>query len=590
MAYTFGEDFLEDLRRRCSIEDVVGRYVELKKSGSSLVGLCPFHSERTPSFHVTPSKQMFYCFGCNTGGDVITFIMSIEHLSYVDAVQFLADSVGLPVPKRDVLDSELSALRKKILEMNRIAARFFFNTLISPEGKTGLDYLLGRQLKPQTIKRFGLGWAPDSWDSLIRFMTAQGFSANDLKAAGLVSDNGGKIFDRFRGRVIYPIIDHKNNVIGFGGRTLEKDAPAKYLNTAENLVYKKGQNLYALHYAKNSKRKEIILCEGYMDVISLHQNGFDNAVASCGTALTPDQARLLRRYTEDVVLCYDSDEAGKKATRRALDILPAADLRVRVITVDGGKDPDELMKTDGGKEKFARLLDGSLSATDYSLARVRDKYNLSVETEKIQCIKESVGVLATLRSAIDTEVYLGKVSMDLGISREALQSELKKQRKRLADAQGLAQKKKMLADLRDINDRINPQRAQNLRAAKAEEDLIALLMHSPELLARAEEKIGPEDFVTDFNRRVYGVVTDKLKQNPTKDISLSDSFSPEEISHIGLFILKTGALEVSPDALDDIIRTIREEKQRVLQSAFPTDEAFDAQLQALRGRKKNGQQ
>lgn len=590
MAYTFGEDFLEDLRRRCSIEDVVGRYVELKKSGSSLVGLCPFHSERTPSFHVTPSKQMFYCFGCNTGGDVITFIMSIEHLSYVDAVQFLADSVGLPVPKRDVLDSELSVLRKKILEMNRIAARFFFNTLISPEGKTGLDYLLGRQLKPQTIKRFGLGWAPDSWDSLIRFMTAQGFSANNLKAAGLVSDSGGKIFDRFRGRVMYPIIDHKNNVIGFGGRTLEKDALAKYLNTAENLVYKKGQNLYALHYAKNSKRKEIILCEGYMDVISLHQNGFDNAVASCGTALTPDQARLLRRYTEDVVLCYDSDEAGKKATRRALDILPAADLRVRVITVDGGKDPDELMKTDGGKEKFARLLDGSLSATDYSLARVRDKYNLSVETEKIQCIKESVGVLATLRSAIDTEVYLGKVSADLGISREALQSELKKQRKRLADAQGLAQKKKMLADLRDINDRINPQRAQNLRAAKAEEDLIALLMHSPELLARAEEKIGPEDFVTDFNRRVYGVVTDKLKQNPTKDISLSDSFSPEEISHIGLFILKTGALEVSPDALDDIIRTIREEKQRVLQSAFPTDEAFDAQLQALRGRKKNGQQ
>lgn len=405
-----------------------------------------------------------------------------------------------------------------------------------------------------------------------------------------MSDSGGKIFDRFRGRVMYPIIDHKNNVIGFGGRTLEKDALAKYLNTAENLVYKKGQNLYALHYAKNSKRKEIILCEGYMDVISLHQNGFDNAVASCGTALTPDQARLLRRYTEDVVLCYDSDEAGKKATRRALDILPAADLRVRVITVDGGKDPDELMKTDGGKEKFARLLDGSLSATDYSLARVRDKYNLSVETEKIQCIKESVGVLATLRSAIDTEVYLGKVSADLGISREALQSELKKQRKRLADAQGLAQKKKMLADLRDINDRINPQRAQNLRAAKAEEDLIALLMHSPELLARAEEKIGPEDFVTDFNRRVYGVVTDKLKQNPTKDISLSDSFSPEEISHIGLFILKTGALEVSPDALDDIIRTIREEKQRVLQSAFPTDEAFDAQLQALRGRKKNGQQ
>lgn len=590
MAYTFGEDFLEDLRRRCSIENVVGRYVELKKSGSSLVGLCPFHSERTPSFHVTPSKQMFYCFGCNTGGDVITFIMAIEHLSYIDAVQFLADSVGIPVPRRDVLDSELSALRKKMLEMNRIAARFFFNTLTSPEGKIAMDYLLDRQLKPQTIKRFGLGWAPNSWDSLIRFMTAQGFSANDLKASGLVSDSGGKIFDRFRGRVMYPIIDHKNNVIGFGGRTLEKDAPAKYLNTAENLVYKKGQNLYALHYAKNSRRKDIILCEGYMDVISLHQNGFDNAVASCGTALTPDQARLLRRYTEDVILCYDSDEAGKKATKRALDILPSADLRVRVITVDGGKDPDELMKTEDGKEKFSRLLDGSLSAIDYSLERVRDKYNLTIETEKIQCIKESVGILATLRSAIDTEVYLGKVSNDLNISKDALQAELKKQKKRLADAQNQAQKKKMLSDLRDVNDRINPQRGQHLRAAKAEEDLIALLIHSPEFLTKTEEAIGPEDFVTDFNRRVYSVVTDKLKQSPTQDISLADSFTPEEISHIELFIRKTGALEVSPQAFEDILRTIREEKQRVLQRAFLTDEAFDAQLQALRGRRKNEQQ
>ena len=367
MAYTFTDDFLAQLRNRCDIEDIIGRYVQLKKTGSSTVGLCPFHSERTPSFHVSGRKQMFYCFGCHKGGDVITFIMEAEHLPYVDAVVFLANMVGLPVPQKNVFDTEIAELRKRVLEINRAAARFYFDTLFTAEGSAGLEYFKRRQLSQTTIRRFGLGYAPDAWDSLLKHLLAKGYALDDIKAAGLAiqSKTGGKHFDRFRSRCMFPIIDHRGNVIGFGGRTMDANNPAKYLNSSENLVFKKGQNLFALNMAKNTKADCLILCEGYMDVISLHQVGFDNAVASLGTALTPDQARLMCRYTENVVVCYDSDAAGKKATQRALEILPTAGLNVRVVTVTGGKDPDEMMKEEGGKEKFRRLLDAAFNSVDY---------------------------------------------------------------------------------------------------------------------------------------------------------------------------------------------------------------------------------
>ena len=382
MAYTFTDDFLAQLRNRCDIEDIIGRYVQLKKTGSSTVGLCPFHSERTPSFHVSGRKQMFYCFGCHKGGDVITFIMEAEHLPYVDAVVFLANMVGLPVPQKNVFDTEIAELRKRVLEINRAAARFYFDTLFTAEGSAGLEYFKRRQLSQTTIRRFGLGYAPDAWDSLLKHLLAKGYALDDIKAAGLAiqSKTGGKHFDRFRSRCMFPIIDHRGNVIGFGGRTMDANNPAKYLNSSENLVFKKGQNLFALNMAKNTKADCLILCEGYMDVISLHQAGFDNAVASLGTALTPDQARLMRRYTENVVVCYDSDAAGKKATQRALEILPTAGLNVRVVTVTGGKDPDEMMKEEGGKEKFRRLLDAAFNSVDYRFSETLAKYDISVDT------------------------------------------------------------------------------------------------------------------------------------------------------------------------------------------------------------------
>ena len=306
MAYRFSDEFLNTLRLRCDIETVISRYVQLKRSGSSVVGLCPFHSEKTPSFHVNPAKQFFHCFGCNAGGDVITFIMKAENLSYVDAVALLAEQAGLALPSADTYDTEITTLRKRILEMNRVAARFYFEMLNAPQGKKAKDYFLARGLRPNTIVHFGLGYSPDSWDSLLTHLLKNGFSREEIKASGLVSVSKDRLFDRFRNRVMFPIIDKRNNIIGFGGRTMGDD-PAKYLNTSETLAFKKGNNLYALNFAKNTKEGKLILCEGYMDVIALHQAGFVNTVATLGTALTPSQARMIKQLADEVYLCYDSD-------------------------------------------------------------------------------------------------------------------------------------------------------------------------------------------------------------------------------------------------------------------------------------------
>ena len=476
MAYSFTDEFLTQLRNRCDIEDIIGRYVNLKKTGSSTVGLCPFHSERTPSFHVSGRKQMFYCFGCHKGGDVITFIMEAEHLPYVDAVVFLANMVGLPVPQKNVFDTEIAELRKRILEINRAAARFYFDTLFKPEGKAGLEYFKNRKLTPTTVRRFGLGYAPDSWDSLLKHLLDKGYALDDIKAAGLAiqSKTGGKHFDRFRSRCMFPIIDHRGNVIGFGGRTMDANNPAKYLNSSENLVFKKGQNLFALNIAKNTKETCLILCEGYMDVISLHQAGFDNAVASLGTALTPDQARLIRRYTENVVVCYDSDAAGKKATQRALEILPPAGLNVRVMTVTGGKDPDDMMKEEGGKEKFRRLLDASFNSVDYRFSETLAKYDISVDTEKIECLKKMAEIIAPIPSPAERDVYASKIAEIMTVDKKAVVAEINQRRKRMQRFREKEERAKQLSSLTDANDKVNPQRPRHLKAAKAEEDLAAL--------------------------------------------------------------------------------------------------------------------
>lgn len=591
MAYSFTDEFLTQLRNRCDIEDIIGRYVNLKKTGSSTVGLCPFHSERTPSFHVSGRKQMFYCFGCHKGGDVITFIMEAEHLPYVDAVVFLANMVGLPVPQKNVFDTEIAELRKRILEINRAAARFYFDTLFKPEGKAGLEYFKNRKLTPTTVRRFGLGYAPDSWDSLLKHLLDKGYALDDIKAAGLAiqSKTGGKHFDRFRSRCMFPIIDHRGNVIGFGGRTMDANNPAKYLNSSENLVFKKGQNLFALNIAKNTKETCLILCEGYMDVISLHQAGFDNAVASLGTALTPDQARLIRRYTENVVVCYDSDAAGKKATQRALEILPPAGLNVRVMTVTGGKDPDDMMKEEGGKEKFRRLLDASFNSVDYRFSETLAKYDISVDAEKIECLKKMAEIIAPIPSPAERDVYASKIAEIMTVDKKAVVAEINQRRKRMQRFREKEERAKQLSSLTDANDKVNPQRPRHLKAAKAEEDLLSVLINMPEKAPRITSQISEEDFVTDFNRRVFIALKEKIEQDPTADhlLNIAQYFTPEEMSHINTFMAGIEAINVTDAAIDSAVGILKKEKKKILQRSFDSDETFAMRLRELQGGKRN---
>ncbi len=591
MAYSFTDEFLTQLRNRCDIEDIIGRYVNLKKTGSSTVGLCPFHSERTPSFHVSGRKQMFYCFGCHKGGDVITFIMEAEHLPYVDAVVFLANMVGLPVPQKNVFDTEIAELRKRILEINRAAARFYFDTLFKPEGKAGLEYFKNRKLTPTTVRRFGLGYAPDSWDSLLKHLLEKGYALDDIKAAGLAiqSKTGGKHFDRFRSRCMFPIIDHRGNVIGFGGRTMDANNPAKYLNSSENLVFKKGQNLFALNIAKNTKETCLILCEGYMDVISLHQAGFDNAVASLGTALTPDQARLIRRYTENVVVCYDSDAAGKKATQRALEILPPAGLNVRVMTVTGGKDPDDMMKEEGGKEKFRRLLDASFNSVDYRFSETLAKYDISVDTEKIECLKKMAEIIAPIPSPAERDVYASKIAEIMTVDKKAVVAEINQRRKRMQRFREKEERAKQLSSLTDANDKVNPQRPRHLKAAKAEEDLLSVLINMPEKAPRITSQISEEDFVTDFNRRVFISLKEKIEHDPTADhlLNIAQYFTPEEMSHINTFMAGIEAINVTDAAIDSAVGILKKEKKKILQRSFDSDETFAMRLRELQGGKRN---
>ena len=589
LAYRFDDEFLNTLRMKCDIEAVVSRYVPLKRSGSSLVGLCPFHGEKTPSFHVNTAKQFFHCFGCNAGGDVITFIMKIENLSYIDAVVFLAEQVGMKVPALDTFDNEITTLRKTVLEMNKVAARFFYEKLNSPEGKHAMDYFLGRGLLPRTIVRFGLGYAPDKWDELLEHLLKKGFKKEDIKASGLVSIGKEKLFDRFRNRVMFPIIDQRNNIIGFGGRTMGND-PAKYLNTAETIAFKKGNNLYALNWAKSSKDRRLIICEGYMDVISLHQAGFTNAVATLGTALTPVQARLMRQYCDEVIICYDSDAAGKKAAKRGMDILNDADLKVRIVTIVGGKDPDDFIR-DKGKKAFERLLDESQNRIDYRIDEIKLKYDITEPNGRAECLKEITVVLAGINNKIEQEIYISKVSNDFNISSESIIAEINVYKRKIAKYKHDQEQRKEMEMLRGLNDKINPQKRQNLRGSKLEEDIITILLNFPEYLSFIEENLGAEDFITDFNRKIFLLLCEKIRDNPTSEplLSLSQDLNEDEMGILTAFIKDNQAFFMADkEKIRSIISELKEEKAKLVRKAIndSSDELFDASIKILKEKKK----
>lgn len=512
----------------------------------------------------------------------------MENLSYREAVEHLASIAGLSVPKSVSFDGEIGRLRKDIYEMNRIAARYFHDILMSDKGKPALDYLLNRGLSMKTIVNFGLGASPpEGWYNLINHLRSKGYNNNQIRQSGLASTSDKGMFDRFRNRVMFPIIDHRNNVIGFGGRTMEND-PAKYLNTSENVAFKKGSNLYALNFAKSTKTGSLILCEGYMDVISLHQAGFNSAVATLGTALTLDQARLMKRMTDNVIICYDSDEAGRNATKRAIDILKSVDLNVRVITVTGGKDPDEFIKTHGA-QKFAALLTGSVNHIDYRLDEVKRKYNTDIDNEKVSCINEMLGVLSDITNKVEIEIYIDKISKMLNVSTENLLAELNSVKKKINRIRENKQKKEELENLKGMNDKINPQRSKYLKASRAEEDIISILINYPEKYKKVLENVNETDFVTDFNRSVFVVLCEKLEQNTNSNVlhTLSALFDSDKIGKIMSYISSLEAIEVNDDKIKQIATTLKEEKIKATMNGLSiNDNDFSSRLDDLRKNRK----
>ena len=556
------DDFLQELRNRADIEGTISSYVNLKRAGRISKGLCPFHGEKTASFTIYPDTQSYYCFGCGNGGDVITFIKNIENLDYIDAVRFLADRVGLDMPDENSYDSTMNKRRLRMLEANREAARFFHNVLKTNDGTIGYRYFKDRGLTDDTIRKFGLGFAPDSFNALTNHLMGMGYTKDELVLANLArrsQKNPNNIYDNFRNRVMFPIIDVKGNVIAFGGRVMDDSKP-KYLNTSDTLVYKKSMGVFALNLAKKSGKDSLILCEGYMDVIALHQAGFTNAVAGLGTALTSEQAHLLSRYASEILISYDADEAGQKAAARALTIFKNTTAKIKILRLSGGKDPDEIIKN-YGVEKMKAIITGAANEVEFALLREHGKYDLASDDGKRQYLQAAIKVLSNV-GAIELEIYASRLANELSVAKEVIISEAKRQAKK----NNVVQQKKEFTQIQrqeDILDKLNSQRKTFYGASKAEEMLIALVMANPEFLNGVDEKITCEDFVTDFNKRIFKAVTDRLRQGKSAEISfLYGELTEEEISAVAKIQTISHTLKNTMAECYDCINVILNEKNK----------------------------
>lgn len=550
----FSQDFLQELSDRNPIEDVVGEYVQFtKRSGQNLFGLCPFHSEKTPSFSVSPSKQIYHCFGCGKGGSVINFIMEIENLSFPEAVEFLARRAGMKVPEQQ--SDPGKPKRDRLYALNRDAARFFYEQLSTPAGAAAVDYMLRRGITPGTARRFGLGCAPESWDALCSAMKEKGYTERELYDAGLVRrGKKGGVYDAFRGRLMFPVIDVRGNVIAFSGRALG-DVEPKYLNSPETPVFSKSHNLFGLNLAKKSKSGYIILVEGNIDVVSLHQAGFDSAVASLGTSLTPEQARLISRFKQEVVIAYDADEAGKKAAQRAIGILEKLELKVRVLTVRGAKDPDEFIKAKG-PEAFQNLLAESENHVEYRLDAVRAKHDLATDEGKVAYLKEAAGVIAQLPDRAAREVYAMRAASQCGVSPEAVQDEVRQQRRRRAAAARRQTEREELRPLRMSQPQERGIQYKNPRSAAAEEGVIRLLNLDPSLFRGVG--LAEADFSSPELWRIYSALRRRADEGAgLPPAAMSGELSPEEFSLFTSVIQKPESAANAPRALADYIAIMR---------------------------------
>lgn len=560
----FPEGFIQELKMRNDITDVISSYVTLKKRGRNMVGLCPFHGEKTPSFNIYTETDSFYCFGCGAAGDVISFIMKIDNLDYVEAVKYLAQRAGMDMPE-DGYDDSLSRLRKRVYEANREAARFYYNTLVSEKGRAGLDYFRSRMLADSTIRHFGLGFADDNWSSLCEHLKAKGFKDNELVAANLaVRRRSGKgIYDRFTNRVMFPIIDLRGNVIAFGGRIMTDQKP-KYLNTSDTPVFKKSENLFSLNNAKNSGSRTLILCEGYMDVIAVNQAGFQNAVATLGTALTNEQALLMKRYADEVIICYDADEAGQKATARAIPLLRNAGLNIRVLNIPNGKDPDEFIKSHGadGPAAFRDIIEKSGNDVEYRLLKLKKQYNTETSEGRVGYLNAASQLISTISGDIERDVYTSQICKEFEVDKEAFKRQVESNIRRKSRDDSKKELRKIRADLGGRGDKFNTEHQKKPRSSSAEEALVVYLVKNPDSADYISKKLNPDNFQNSLMRRYYEYFSERIKNGFDPLNNITADFTEDERNHFYKMYHERQMINETKAALDEYINIIIYESQK----------------------------
>lgn len=590
---------------RNNIVETIGRYVELKRSGNNMSGLCPFHSERSPSF--TVFSDHFHCFGCGAGGDVITFTMRMENLDYRTAIETLAQRAGIPVPQEEgyVPRQKEVLTRDRGLLMNKLAARHFYENLMKdPEAQAARDYIAKRGIDGATLRHFGLGFAKNSFNDLLNYLKGEGFTVEEIKACFLCAQSQkGSYYDVFRNRIMIPIIDITGNIVAFGGRVMDDSKP-KYLNSSDTPVFKKSKNLFALNFAKNAvlgdagkadkvsgatfdMTGKLILCEGYMDVIAMHQAGFTNAVATLGTAITPEHARLVSRYAKTVYLAYDSDGAGKNATKKAISLLSEVGIDAKVINIVGAKDPDEYIKA-YGKAAFARLLEGSVGQIDYRLGEILGRYNLEISEEKVRAVTECCGMLAGIYPEFKREIYIARLCELTGVSKNSVEIEIRRrERKSSAEARRTVTKAS-IDEMRRYNDKVNPEAVKSPKAAEIEERIIGIIMLYPEHISAVGERLNPEAFVTDFNRRVLTKLLELYREDRFDLSYLNEDFDSDAIGRIREMEHKRRMVSANGiDALGSLIDALAEEKHKTAVKNGEVD--FLERIKAQRRKHKDGE-
>ncbi|MBQ8502982.1 MAG: DNA primase [Clostridia bacterium] len=564
MANRFSDEFLAELRMRCDIEQTISSYVQLRRRGKNLVGLCPFHNEKTPSFTVYPDSQSFYCFGCGAGGEVISFIRRAENLDFTEAVRYLCDKASMVMPSEGYDDS-LAQKRKRMYEINKEAARFFNSCLFTDVGKEGLEYFKSRGYKKSTITKFGMGYAPNEWRALLTHLKSKGYSYEEAYEANLAnkSEKNGKVsfYDSFRNRVMVPIIDARGNVVAFGGRVLDDSKP-KYINTSDTFIYKKSLGVFGLNFAKNTTDKKLILVEGYMDAITLHQHGFSNAIACLGTALTSEMAHLLSRYADEVILCYDADEAGQKATQRAIEIFKSIGMKLKVIHLSGGKDPDEIIRK-YGPERFRSLIDGAANDIEFALIRLRDSFQLDTSDGKMRYLEKAAEVLAKTNNRIAQDVYAGRLAEELSISKESIMlrvEQLQKKNVRLENKNRFAQiQQRSISE----NNKAALSNDVNIKVIKAEQMLIGALLRNPEFYERMKSSVKSEDFSVNEHRRIFSLITEKIKQQRSLELTFfAQELDPKELDTLVRISKQHEQLVFTLSVCADCVRIMKQQKEK----------------------------